>query len=325
MKKYMLVRSPRSLLKSGMVGHGWRQVDFSRFDSADDLINYFKEEKINRGRKTNQIKRFFNLSMGDIALVPAEQAVAVVKVDGKKSYDRSAVGYGSNRVSVTPFQDPLGNIRYVERKVLSEGLQRRLRVRQSVTDLDIFSDEIGHLVSSLESDGNLGYVSTINEGDIAYREGFKSRLLKKIRKGHTGLAAGGNGLERLVKHLFEIEGYQARILPKTNGEGIADVDIEATRNDPFVNTKLLVQVKHHDGREGLRGIRQLQGASEEDDAVVRVLITTADVSDDVLQLDDSIKVIDGNEFVEWLTERVDKINDEFRCRLGIFGLPALMD
>lgn len=324
MGKYILQRSPRILLKENLIGYGWKDIDFSLFNSAELLIKHFKEKGVNYGRQRNQIKRYFNLSSGDIVLVPVQHAVAVCEVVGSKSYNHDAVKFGANRISVKPFMGDDGNIEYVKRAMLSEQLQRRLKIRQSVANLDEFRDELDRLVSALKNSNKYGYASYVDARDVVCMEEFKENLLNNIRDGRTGLASGGVGMERLVSHLLEIDGYKSKILSKSNGEGIIDVDIEATINDRFVNTKLYVQVKHHSGTEQLHGLRQLPSRGD-DDAIVRVFITTANVPEHMYNYDPSIVIYDGMKFIDWLVDNVDKINDEFRRKLGIMNTPALMD
>ncbi len=94
-------------------------------------------------KKLNEVKRFKNLQEGDIVIVPFYSSV-VLAIVGKediyseKAYERSLA---NQRKVEYCLED--GKLMLISRKELSEGLQRRLRVRgSSVSDLFEFADEL---------------------------------------------------------------------------------------------------------------------------------------------------------------------------------------
>ncbi len=82
-------------------------------------------------KKLNEVKRFKNLQEGDIVIVPFYSSV-VLAIVGKediyseKAYERSLA---NQRKVEYCLED--GKLMLISRKELSEGLQRRLRVRGS--------------------------------------------------------------------------------------------------------------------------------------------------------------------------------------------------
>ena len=79
----VLVRSARELINQNQIGYGWENINFSIYSSDEDLIeDGFKKQGYNLGRKTKQIKRYFNLKKDDIVIVPVSGAIAIGIVKG---------------------------------------------------------------------------------------------------------------------------------------------------------------------------------------------------------------------------------------------------
>lgn len=324
MSNYVLVRSPMALAKGGCIGYGWSRVNFSSFNSPKDLIGHFTESGIDFGRSKNQIVRFFNIREGDVVVVPVSGAILIGTSTGKKSYGEG-VKYGSNRISVDFFRDSDGALVKVSRKNLSTALSSRLRIRQSVVSLFEFKPEIDRIYTALKESGSSLYSSHIQELDTLEVEAFRKGMLENIRSGRANLASGGTGLEELVHELLKIDGYEATILPKSGQEGVADVDIVAFKTDFLSSTKLLIQIKHHSGTSGFHGVKQIQ-AVEDEEQVLRWLITTACVSDEVREraLAANINVMDGEDFSTWLASNVAGLSVATRNKLGISSVPSLL-
>ncbi|UOO86504.1 restriction endonuclease [Neisseria arctica] len=145
--------------------------------------------------------------------------------------------------------------------------------------------------------------------------------------GNTWLAAGGNGLERLVKELLEIEGYSAKIESKNQSSGIADIDISAEKIDRFNQCRLLIQVKHHKGETNSHGLKQLIAYDDNDETdAQKWLITTADLSDASKQLAEAnqIRVMNGKALVDWIDESLEYLSVGTKQRLGIINVPQLV-
>ena len=72
-RKIVLVRSPRELIDKGQIGIGWKDLRICDFNSIKDLFNNgigSSRYKGKVGRKKNQIKHYYNLTKGDIVIVP---------------------------------------------------------------------------------------------------------------------------------------------------------------------------------------------------------------------------------------------------------------
>lgn len=151
--------------------------------------------------------------------------------------------------------------------------------------------------------------------------------MNALWKGNTRLKAGGRGLEELVKELLEIEGYSSvDILDKKNGEGIADVDIQATsENNPFLKD-ILVQVKHHRGETSKHAIEQLIAYEKETDATTyKWVITTGYISDDSKEFAElnQVNIMEGKQFIEWIYANLSKLKSSTKENLGIVDVPKL--
>jgi restriction system protein len=125
--------------------------------------------------------------------------------------------------------------------------------------------------------------------------------------------------------LVELEGYKGIIAAKNGLEGIADIDIEASRTDIFSSTKLLIQVKHHNWTTGIHGIKQLE-ALDDDEQVLRWLITTAEVSNELRERAESnnIRIMDGDELIDWIFECLPNLSPATRSKLGVSDVPTLL-
>ena len=325
---FVMVRSPK-LIKDSQIGYGWSSVNFSQFEIVKDLIDQgFKG--IGRGRQTNQIKRYFNLKQGDYVIVPFSGAVAVAEIVGEKSYHPVTEGiqYGENRISVRYLKHKNGY--FIPRGNLSTALQNRLKIRMTVCDLNEFSDELYKHIESIKNDK---LYTWNNEQELKIRqntENFKVDLLSRLRSNKDiNLKSGGIGLEHLIKEILEAKNYTARIPAKNEKSGIQDVDVIATRFSEFSEKKegIFIQVKHHEGTTGNRGIRQVaEYEINEDDYthIDRVLITTAEFKNtDFAELHD-VTVLAGADFVNWIYDNLNLLSDDSLSSLGISSLPTLL-
>ena len=325
---FVMVRSPK-LIKNNQIGYGWASVNFSQFETVTDLIDKgFKD--IDRGRQTNQIKRYFNLKQGDYVIVPFSGSIAIAEVVGQKSYHPITKGlpYGENRISVRYLKHKDGY--FIPRGNLSTALQNRLKIRITVCDLNEFSDELYKHIESIKNDK---LYTWNNEQELKIQqntEKFKVDLLSRLRSNKDiNLQSGGIGLEHLIKEILEAKNYTARIPAKNEKSGIQDVDVIATRFSEFSEKKegIFIQVKHHEGTTGNRGIRQVaEYEINENDYthIDRVLITTAEFKNtDFAELHD-VTVLAGADFVNWIYDNLNLLSDDSLSSLGISSLPTLL-
>lgn len=323
MSRALLVRSPAILSHHHQVGYGWPKMNFSDYASADDLMGAFREQNIEIGRKENQIRRFFNIQHGDLMVVPVNRAILLARATGKKNFSLD-VPYGENRVGAEFLRNPDGSLKRVPRDDLSNALETRLKIRMAIAPLDEFAEELERLYATLEEGGHSRISSQYEAHNNELVAKTKNELLKRIQKGGTYLSSGGEGFERLVMELLELEGYIVHRSSKRHYAGIADADIEAYRQDKFIQTKLLLQVKHHQGTTDAHGINQL--AAIEEEGAQRWLITSALIEEQTKAYADShdVQVMDGAEFVDWLFEQAHRLKITTRSRLGLSDAPVLV-
>ena len=314
----------------GVVAVGWSRVAFAGSGDVERLVQAVTETYLGQtdprvaGRKKNEVRRFLGMTPGDRVLVPVSRGVRLAEVTGGATHVPEAQDVDlANQRPVSYVRDTEGDLLTVPRDRLSEGLQRRLRVRgSSVLDLAEFRAEIDRLFEG----GHLGADDLDAEAERA--AAFKADVLARIRGGSTLLAAGGAGLEHLVAALLEADGYTAEVLSKRAFEGLADADVKASRTDHVGATDLLVQVKHHAGETGAWGAEQLAAIGSDDTwADYRlVLVTSADASDalaDACEAHD-VTLLDGDALAEWVLDAAADLPDALRRQLRISDVPTLL-
>lgn len=327
MRKYLLVRTPQSLVRDNKIGIGWASTDFTKFDNPKELIQTLKSKYPKFGRRTKQLTEYFNLKLGDIVVVPTTKSIQIAEVIGEKLFDPNFEnGHGANQITVRFFSDKNGIIK-VPRAELKENFETRLKLQLTVGNLASFSNEIDNLINSFKNEKSIKVRDIYNEKVESAIDEFKANLLSALKKGDTRIKAGGRGLEELVKQLLEIEGYSnVKILGKSNGKGKVDVDIQAvSENNPFLKD-ILVQVKHHKGYTSEHALEQLIAVEKSLEAeMYKWVITTGSVSEEFLAYaaTHNINVLDGAKFVDWLYVNLDKLSESTKAQLGIIQVPIL--
>ncbi len=302
-------------------------VNFSAHEEIKSLIKDIIEKNGSIGRMTNQVKNYFSLKNGDIVIVPLGKKIAIGRVLGQKYYDPLFKGgHGANQVTVDFFKKE-NKVIYIPRSKLKENLESRLKLRTTIGDLSRFSQEIEHIIQNLNDYGGFDVKNSYQEKSDLYEAEFKKELLDALWKGNTRLKAGGRGLEELVKELLEIEGYSnVYILDKKNGEGIADIDIQATsEKNPFLKD-ILVQVKHHRGETSKHAINQLIAYENETATnAYKWVITTGHISDEskLYAEENQINIMEGEQFVDRIYTNLDKLKNITKENLGIVNVPKL--
>lgn len=320
-----------ALFDNNVVAVGWSDVDFSRYEDKEQLVHDVKDRYYNNketapqvvGKKLNEVRRFKQMKSGDHVIVPYGNSIRLAIASGNQQHDSSVHDRDfANQHNVEYLKDGKDYIS-VPREELSEGLQRRLRVRgTTIADLAEFEAEIDQLYKNPKQ----GWLSRGAEEDAKRADKWRQQLLMNIQDGRTNLAAGGSGLEQLVLALLKLEGYDGSILSKRRFPGIADADIEVSKSDRLNETKLLVQVKHHRGESDPWGGKQLDEIRKtelwkelEDHTLI--LVTSAAASKDLEKYceDNDIKLVVGTVLVEWIYDYVDRLPHDWRIKLGISG------
>ena len=329
----ILVRSPRELINQNQIGYGWENIDFSSYSTDKELIEKgFNQQGYNLGRKTKQVKRYFNLKENDIVITPVSGAIAIAIVEGRKTYIKNPPEkYSNNRINVKYLSSSDKNI-FIPRKSLTTALQSRLKIRMSIANLNEFRDEINKHIEALDKGEIHTWAKEVEQKEEESANLFKSELLERLKNGKKiGLSSGGYGLEKLVQELLNIQGYQAKISAKNANSGIDDVDVIATKINELTSDIecLFVQVKHHNGNTSNWGIKQLieYDTNKHDYTFYRkILITTGKLSDEDKKLaqDNEIIVREGDSLVEWIYDNIKNLSSNTKDSLGITTRPSLL-
>ena len=336
-RNYYLVRigQGQDVLKyaeKGVVAVGWSGVDLSQLppDQAVEAIvrEYYTDATSSSlvGKKKSEVWRFKSIRKGDVIVVPYWNNVLFAESEGEYVYSEEDKDVDLANQLKVKYQLVGDSPRILPRVELSEGLSRRLRVRgTTVADLSEFRDEIDKKYSDTE----YTIAKATADKNTEFEKKFKQKLLENIRGGKTHLITGGQGLEELVKVLFEIEGYTAKVLSKRAFSGSGDADVEATKSDIFTENKILAQVKHHDGNTGDEGVNQLisikKGGEYADHKLV--LITSGKVSESIRSMaaEKDIDIMDGDALADWIFCHINKLPGELRARLNISDVPQFLE
>lgn len=332
-RRCYLIRSARCIpLESGLVGIGWCDMPFKEYVDADALLDAMRNADWDLGRQSNQIRRFKDIRRGDLVVVPWWGTVAIGEATGEEIYDDNEPFYsqdGSNQHRVLFPRDAEGKVRLIARTDLSGALQNRLKIRITIADLAEFQDEIEDVYGKLCAGRAHSWMAQAEIKEAENREAAKRLLLTNIQSGRTGLAAGGLGLESLIRELLETDGFDAVGLGKQHfGSHSADADISAVKNHIFGAERFLIQAKHHWGDSDAWGVQQLLDIPEKFPEYADyqlVLITTGRLSPEGATLAEKheVIVINGDKLVGWILDSASRLRRETRLSLGLMDVPAI--
>lgn len=318
-----MVRSSDQMIDKNLIGYGW-QVDFSQFEKVVDVLDAIKHKHGTYGKSRKRIISFFNLKKGDIVVIPTGSSIVLAEVEGERFFQAGSKK-SANQISVQFFRDQENKVIKIPRKLLTNSLESRLKVRPSIANLEEFETEIFSIIQNIRK--NNRYIpSYFDEQIFEIHEKFKIDLLGAIQTKKTWLESGGRGVENLVVELLEVDGYTAKIQPKNQSNDIADVDIIAIKATRFYQSELLIQVKHHHGYSSDHGIYQLIGYESENPNAKKWFITTAEISCNTKKLaeNNNISTMDGDGFIEWLVEEINRLSESTRRKLGVIQAPLLL-
>lgn len=341
-RNYYMVRAMAStendfnvFFNNSVIAVGWSEIDFTKhsIEQTENLVKevekcYYSDGKTFApivGKKLNEVRRFHNINTGDYLLIPYFNSIRLAISGDKLIYDNNSYDLDLANQRKVDYLQNKGTFKTVPRDELSEALQRRLRVRGStVSDLYEFKDEIEKLFSK----DSYTWTSDFDENETKLKDRFKETLINRIKAGKTNLKTGGIGLEYLVQELMECEGYKSEVKAKTAFQ-FGDADVYADKSDKFQETKILIQVKHHSGYTNEWGLKQLYEIKkgEEHKGYKFVLVTSANISDEVRKLADELDIvaIDGNELADWIYDHLNKLSVETKKILGISSIPQFME
>lgn len=331
--KVILVRSERKLIESAYVGYGWKNVNFS-LHSTVELLLKDGFNGVNIGRKRKQITMFYNLKKDDIVIVPVGGAVAIGIVDGEKTYHQNSdIKNSYNRIKVNFFKNSKNQVLYVPRNQLNTDLERRLKIRMSIANLEHWNETIKTIIIGLKE----GEIPTWDSAMLVKEEKAKSEFIHQLEerlrteKG-LGISAGGYGLEKIINEMFQAKGYDSEIPSKNSRPKGEDVDIIARKSDEFgeLGEIYLIQVKHHRGTTPRIGLDQLKkcndSENDENNIYKKVLITTAIVSDTLKEeaKRENITIVEGLELAQWIYDNLELLSSVTKRSIGIGEIPILL-
>lgn len=318
---------------NNVVAVGWSSVDFSALSNSQEVKNavykayYENSDKAQQviSKNLNEVERFKDMKKGDYILVPFNSYIALAEANEREIYSCEAREQDLANQRSVAYRYENGKLLIIPRNELSEGLQRRLRVRgNTVANLFEFKNEI----ETIFSRQSYSYSQEMQDMEQEEIRKLKSGLLENIQKGKTNLQTGGIGLENLVCELMKCEGYEAEVLAKNKFTGKADADIRAIKEDSFMSKKIFVQVKHHSGYSGKEGIQQIIDvlAQKEYEGYEGYFITSALLADDVRLFaeENDIEVMDGNALVELIVNNLDGLSETTKRLLGICVVPRML-
>lgn len=322
-------------LENNIVAVGWSDYIFKDFDDIEELIPQIAHLKSisnnsQASRYKNQIRRFKNLNETDRVIVPIGSHIYLSEVEKEEIYNKNAYYLDQSNQRRVKYLKSGKLLVKIPRNSLSEGLQRRIRVRgMTISYLWEFKNELDSLFLNAQNGIN-SWKNRVYEASELIVEQFKNDLLRNIQGGNTNLKAGGIGLELLVKELLEINGYSTKILPKSKFSHEGDADIVAKRIERFNESHLLVQVKHHYGVSNTKSAKQLlkiiEIDNEEFENFQLVVVLSSTPANELIELcdEENIILIDGKELCDWIYEEKDTLNEKTKISLGIIEVPRLM-
>ena len=323
----------RIFFDNNVVAVGWSDVDFVAYPNSEDLreavrLKYYDSSNKAQqqiSRKLNEVERFKGIEKGDYIIIPYRSSIALAVADGKELYSKSVYEQDLANQHLVTYRYFDSALLQIPRNELSEGMQRRLRVRgTTVANLFEFRDEI----ETIFERRSYSYSQEMQLLEQVERNSLKEGLLDNIQHGKTNLQTGGIGLETLVCELMRCEGYDAKVLAKSKFTGKADADIQAMKEDAFMSKKIFVQVKHHSGYSGKQGVQQVIDVLKDDDydEYEGYFITSAGIDDETRAFasDNGIEVMDGEALVELIIVNLDRLSDTTKRLLGISPFPHIL-
>lgn len=344
-KNYFMVRPMaqseeylNNFTKNSIVAVGWSDVNFTEhlnnLESIFSKLDYLKDVAPQiQGRHKNQIRRFCSIKEGDRILIPYWDSVLLATATGEPKYNENVDINQANEHRVNYLlQKSSPELLLIPRTYLSEGLQRRIRVRgMTISDLNEFSDEIEKFFKTAEKEGiAFSWNKELEKKKQEQLEKLKEQLLTNLQEGKTIIKTGGIGLEELVLELTALEGYTSHILSKQAFKSHADADIEGVKADKFGENKILIQVKHHQGTSGDWGIEQLVEIKNSSKDIYKdhalIFVTSANIYPEAIKKAEKndIIVISGLELIDWIMDSLPRLSNETKIKLGIVELPQLL-
>lgn len=259
-------------LQENYVAVGWcwakNALELKGWDAFKKVVQEHYKYPSNQalGNAAGSFWRFLHdMSPGDFVVVPVPHGfhVATVKTDAAFK-ENSRIGDANWQREVhwlTDYRNP------IQRNFVANGLQRRLRARQTCVQADDFIDDIQ---ASLTRTAPLNLAAAIRRDSMSAVADAVDQVLND------------RDLERLVLALVQASGFDGVIPSRKQAAG--DVDVRASKKLPGPaaviggDTTVVIgyQVKHHDDVTGIHGLEQVADAVESGEIEYGFLVTSAE-------------------------------------------------
>ena len=340
-------------VRKGYAAIGWSSCVFDKDDKDATIEKIEKEYGELSGRHKGVIRRFLTISEGDIVLVPCYKGFYMGYATGEyKHLDECVEDDRANVIVVDFIKDKNGEPLFFKREGKNTALSTKIGSRHLLLEIkdESLKNEVDEYIS-LEED--ISIENRIRNYENIERDHLKNEL-KKVLSDYTKtwLEAKGVGFEKLISNLFETEGYDTYILPKSiGGSDKADADvlaIKSSRLSPKLHDVIYIQAKHHSGTTGTWGYTQIKAfkdlinkSAEENDGIASVkdvhgniveiesdhikfvLISSTKISPQAYEENekpegnDEVILIDGEDLSGMIVEHIDEIDPAVRYKLGL--------
>ncbi len=326
--------------KRGLLAVGWSEIDFTDILNDIDISNITKDKITEllekhyghrNGRDAGELYRFLSIKKGDKILVPTWGGFYICESLGEYVYSKADISQDrANQWRVKYALNENGEPAFFNRKDKNTALQTKMRTQWTVLQ---FGDEQTEAIVEIEKlytgQSDYSLIDQVIEKEKNCKNVLKKELCSRLKDyNKTSLEAGGTGLEKLVKTLFEIDGYKAEIPPKNKTVDHADADIIATKESSISEalTQIIkIQIKHHNGQTGYWAVEQIVRVKEKDikeelEANAYIALTSAEFNEDAIDLarKNGIILIDGKGLAEVIVNFFDDEKLEIiRRQLGV--------
>ena len=206
---------------------------------------------------------------------------------------------------------------YYDRKNLSSNLQSSLKYRGTFLSLNRYAPEFEQLISEDFISKSASHAKT--------KQNLAEQQLDSISKhlSSRSLNFQDREFEDFVMHLFELN-YPGITGHKNNQRQEANDGKDLTMGIDFddfdLNIKFNIQVKQHGGHASHNALTQISKSDDENHYVKNVVITTANLDDDIRAQAKDMKIIlfGPRELAEMIIDNFENIDHEYQAKLNLF-------
>lgn len=268
-------------LKSSQIYMGWAKAEgliekansdyYILRQAIKDQFYSSSTDYSKAGAAAGQLWRFIKeVTPGAIVVIPCLDGVCVGEVVSECMYNSEYVE--EDRAYYHDVKWRHDNP--IKRSLFRNDLQRAMKSQWTITDISAYRDEILRVVAT---------VGSIDAKSLNLREDIRKPIFQTMLDQLYNGRLNDHAFERLVDALMKKKGYGTRIVPRRNDTG---TDIEAQLelfSGLFV--PVFVQIKQYkpNTKVKMEVFKKLEKSMTEKNAEYGVVISTAEIDDDVLQ------------------------------------------